>query len=268
MGTYVIGDVQGCLDPLLRLLKQIQFDQNKDFLWFTGDLINRGPHSLETLRFVKALGNRAVTVLGNHDLALLGVACGAFPYQADIHTFQDILQADDRDELIDWLKHRPLLHYDAVSGYLLVHAGLHPHWDLNTALLRAQELETVIRSPKACDFFAHWHHEIAIEWNPKATDYNRLSFIANCLTRLRFCSSKGVLELEGKTSIPQKNGYLPWFSVSGRANRDVKILFGHWAALQGKCSEPNVFALDTGCVWGRCLTAMRLEDRVRFSASC
>lgn len=271
MSTYAIGDIQGCFDPFMRLLNKIQFDEKKDTLWLTGDLINRGPKSLETLRFVKNLqSNRhAITVLGNHDLTLLAVAFNGIPYDPKRYTFSDILAAPDRDDLIHWLKHQPLMHHDPHLGYTLVHAGLHPQWDLALAQSLAKEVEVVLQSDKPMPFFENLFGNMPNNWDPALTGVERLRFIVNCLTRLRFCSTNGELELKNKESTENApSGYLPWFSINARKSRDLKILFGHWASLNGQCSEPNVFALDTGCVWGNCLTAMRLEDRTRFTESC
>jgi len=269
MSTYAIGDIQGCFEPLKQLLKKIQFNPNVDYLWFTGDLVNRGPHSLETVRFVKSLKNHAITVLGNHDMTLLAVATKAVPYDPKHHTFSDILKATDSTELINWLKQQPLIHHDSKLGYTLVHAGLHPKWDLALATSLAKEVQTVIQGNNAVQFFEKMYGDEPDQWNPQLTGIDRLRFIVNCFTRLRFCNQDGQLDLVAKESAHlAPKGYFPWFAVPERANRNLKILFGHWAALEGKCSTPNVFALDTGCVWGNCLTAMRLDDGVQFTEPC
>lgn len=269
MSIYAIGDVQGCFDPLMRLLKQINFDPAQDCLWFTGDLVNRGPQSLETLRFIKSLGNRATTVLGNHDLTLLAVANHALPYHATQHTFADVLQAADRAELIHWLQHQPLIHHDATTGYTLVHAGLYPNWDLTLALSLAKEVEAILQGEAANPFFAKMYDDHPDTWDPQLQGIDRARFIVNCFTRLRFCSADGRLEFATKGSAASPpSGCFPWFAVPGRSNKHLNILFGHWASLEGHCTVPNVFPLDTGCVWGNCLTAMRLEDRKIFKVSC
>ncbi len=269
MSTYAIGDIQGCLAPLKRLLHKIHFDPTQDKLWFSGDLINRGPDSLETLRFIKSLNQSALTVLGNHDLTLLAIAYEAIPYNPIYHTFKDILEAPDKNELIEWLRHQPLLHHDPTLEYTLVHAGLHPHWDLPQALLHAQAIESAIQGSQAKDFFLHLYGDTPNQWDSNLTHFEKLRFIVNVFTRLRFCTPGGKLEFTGKGSKENcPNGYFPWFSLPTRLNRHLKILFGHWAALQGESLEPNAFALDTGCVFGNCLTAMRLEDGIRFSESC
>lgn len=269
MSTYAIGDIQGCFKPFIRLLKNIQFDAKKDTLWLTGDLVNRGPESLETLRFIKNLGHHAITVLGNHDLTLLAVALNTMPFDPNRHTFSDILTAPDRETLIHWLLHRPLIHHDASLEYTLVHAGLHPHWDLALAKSLAKEVEMILQSKNPMPFFENLFGNTPNHWDPALTGFERLRFIVNCFTRLRFCNLQGELDLkttESAENVPA--GYLPWFAIPDRKGRHLKILFGHWASLEGKCTEPNVFALDTGCVWGNCLTAMRLEDGKRFTESC
>jgi len=269
MSTYAIGDIQGCFEPLMRLLNQIHFKADKDSLWFTGDLVNRGPQSLETLRFIQSLGSQARTVLGNHDLTLLAVAYGAIPFDSKHHTFGDILAAPDKTELIDWLRHQPLIHHDAALGYAMVHAGLYPKWDLALALSLAQEVAAVLQGPNLTPFLVSMFGNKPDHWDPQLSDNDRLRFITNCFTRLRFCSPEGQLELATKESAHSAPAeYLPWFSIPNPATRDLKILFGHWAALEGHCPVPNVFALDTGCVWGHCLTAMRLEDGQLFRETC
>jgi bis(5'-nucleosyl)-tetraphosphatase (symmetrical) len=269
MSTYAIGDIQGCFEPFMRLLEKIQFNAKKDILWLTGDLVNRGPKSLETLRFVMNLNDRIVTVLGNHDLTLLAVAFNAIPYDPKRHTFSDILTASDKTQLIDWLQHQPLMHHDAKLGYTLVHAGLHPKWDLILAQSLAKEVEIALQSANPMPFFENLFGNTPNEWDAALTGFARLRFIINCFTRLRFCSLAGELEFQSKDAAEKAPpGYLPWFSIPTRASRHLKILFGHWAALKGQCTIPNVFALDTGCVWGNCLTAMRLEDGKRFIEPC
>ena len=269
MSTYAIGDLQGCFDPFMRLLEKIQFDEKQDTLWLTGDLVNRGPQSLETLRFIKNLGSHAITVLGNHDLTLLAVAFNAISYDPKRYTFGDILAASDRDALIDWLRHRPFIHQDSSLGYTLVHAGLPPQWDLVLAKSLAKEVELILQSENPLPFFENLFGNMPNHWDPALTGMDRLRFIVNCFTRLRFCNVAGELELKVKESAENAPaGYLPWFSINTRKSQDLKILFGHWASLEGKCREPNVFPLDTGCVWGNCLTAMRLSDGQRFTDPC
>lgn len=264
MATYAIGDIQGCFEPLQRLLAKIQYDPNQDTLWFTGDMVNRGPASLHTLRFIKQLDNKQI-VLGNHDLHLLAVAHGAHAGWPE-DTFTDILTAPDRDELLSWLKQQPLLHYDEKLGYLMVHAGLASSWDLVTAQKLACEVETILKSPSAIEFFRSMYGDFPNQWNNNLIGWDRLRCITNYFTRARFCHPDGSLALEKKGKIAEN--LLPWFQLPNRTTADLNILFGHWAALGGVTHTPRVFALDTGCIWGYCLTAMRLEDGERVSVSC
>ncbi|MDR3478064.1 MAG: symmetrical bis(5'-nucleosyl)-tetraphosphatase [Gammaproteobacteria bacterium] len=264
MSTYAIGDIQGCFDPLERLLALIEFDPDKDSLWFTGDLVNRGPKSLATLRFIKNLGERHHTVLGNHDLHLLAVAHGAHP-GSDDDSIAEILAAPDRDELLNWLRQQPLLHHDATLGYTMAHAGIAPAWDLEKAQALAKEVENVLQSDEASQFFHHMYGNRPDFWQDDLQGWERLRCITNYFTRMRFCYEDGRLDLRNKGTIDSHAGNLvPWFRVKNRANADLDIIFGHWAALAGITHTPNTFALDTGCVWGYCLTAMRLEDQKRF----
>jgi bis(5'-nucleosyl)-tetraphosphatase (symmetrical) len=268
MAHYAIGDVQGCFDALNQLLDKIQFNPNQDILWFTGDLVNRGKHSLETLRFIKNLKSKHRIVLGNHDLHLLARAFNAHPgWRED--TLNEILTAPDRDELISWVLHLPLLYHDDALGYTMVHAGIAPSWDLETAKSLAHEVESVLRGDHAKDFFAHMYGNYPDLWNPALTGFDRLRCITNYLTRARFCHPDGRLELENTGNIETtRDNLLPWFKVPHRASAHLKIIFGHWAALGGNTHTPNTYALDTGCVWGYALTAMRLEDEERFSVTC
>lgn len=268
MPTYVIGDVQGCYHALERLLDHIEFDVTNDTLWFTGDLVNRGPQSLETLRFVKSLGTKQQIVLGNHDLHLLAMAHHKHPGWSE-DTLQPILSASDRDELIDWLCHQPLLHHDPITDFVMVHAGLAPEWDLATAKKLASEVETILQSDQRNLFFKHMYGNEPSHWNDQLQGWDRIRCITNYLTRARFCHEDGSLELQTKENMTiETPDLIPWFHVPNRANAHLKIIFGHWAALGGITNTPNVFALDTGCVWGFCLTAMRLNDQKRFSVSC
>jgi bis(5'-nucleosyl)-tetraphosphatase (symmetrical) len=268
MSTYAIGDIQGCFESFKRLLDKIKFDA-ADELWLTGDLVNRGPQSLETLRFIQSLKSKIRTVLGNHDLTLLAVAYETTPFNPKHHTFRDILEAPDRASLMLWLKSQPLLVHDEKLEYTMIHAGLHPSWDLETAKGLALEAEHILQGPHFLDYLSHLYGNYPLQWDPNLTGFDRFRFIINCFTRLRFCRPDGVLELTHKGSPDTvEASYLPWFSVADRKSRDLKLIFGHWAALAGKCAAPHTFALDTGCVWGQCLTAMRLEDGQRFTIDC
>ena len=263
MSTYAIGDVQGCLDPLLKLLEIINFNPKHDTLWFVGDIINRGPKSLETLKLIKRLN--AKVVLGNHDLHLLAVHYGMRKCFED-DTLEDILAAPEREELIDWLRQQPLMHYDEKSDYAMVHAGIAPMWDLQQALNVAEEVSKVLKSPDIQDYLKHMYGNEPNIWDDSLTGYTRLRVITNYLTRLRFCDAQGHLDLKIKNLDCPPNFY-PWFLTPNRKTENQNIIFGHWAALDGNANHPHVFALDTGAVWGRRLTAMCLETQERFSVA-
>lgn len=258
MAIYAIGDIQGCYDELCVLLDTIRFDQAQDRLWFVGDLVNRGPRSLETLRLVKSFGDRAITVLGNHDLHLLALASGneRFLESSDLNA---VLQAPDREELMLWLRHRPLLHHDPRLDFVLIHAGLPPQWDLHLAKECAREVESVLRGPAHEDFFQQMYGNKPNRWDPDLQGMDRLRFITNCFTRLRFVSRKGKLKLKLKGPPGgQKSKFVPWFLHPHRLTREQRILFGHWSTLGYHVAE-NTWALDTGCLWGGKLTALRID---------
>ena len=263
MSTYAIGDVQGCYDQLLDLLDEISYEPETDVLWFAGDLVNRGPKSLDVLRFVSSLKN-TVVVLGNHDLHLLAVANEA---EAEKHsdTFQDVLTAPDCEKLCLWLRKQKLFHHDPTLAYSLLHAGLPPGWDITQALEHASEVETVLQSEQFIEFLKHMYGNTPNEWNDNLTSWDRFRFITNCFTRIRFCDEKGRLDLavKGKPGT-QPKGFQPWYTVANRKSQNDRILFGHWASLEGETNESSVIALDTGCVWGRELSALRLEDNTWF----
>lgn len=267
MATYAIGDVQGCFGSLAGLLETLRFDPASDRLWFTGDLVNRGPRSLETLRFVRDLGDRAVTVLGNHDLHLLGVACGGRRLKAG-DTLTDVLEASDRDELIAWLRRQPLLHRDAAQGITMVHAGLSPQWTLDVAQACAAAVEAELRGAGIKKLMRQRSGNQCDGWSASLPYADQLGYIINCLTRLRYCDPAGRLELREKGPPgSQPPPYLPWFAAPGRLHASETVIFGHWASL-GACNEPGVHALDTGCVWGGALTALCLETWERTSVPC
>lgn len=258
MPTYAIGDIQGCYRELRTLLDRLDVDPARDRLWFVGDLVNRGPDSLEVLRFVRDLGEAAVVVLGNHDLHLLALATGNGKH-AKKGTLKDVLRAPDRDELIHWLRHRPVLHQDPDLGFTLVHAGLAPQWDLAEASACARELETALRSEEHRDFLRDMYGNQPDRWSPRLTGTDRLRFITNCLTRLRFCTADGTLALNEKGEMgSQSPGLLPWFQVPGRRTSDARIIIGHWSTL-GYRQGDNVWAIDSGCLWGGALTAIRID---------
>lgn len=271
MATYVIGDIQGCYPQLEQLLAKIQFDAAQDELWSVGDLVNRGPDSLNTLRFFKALGKRAKVVLGNHDMHLLAVAHGNRErYKPHKDTLEAILKAEDRDELMAWLRQQAFLHYDAQHKVAMIHAGLPPQWDLATAQGCANELESLLRSKKAKAFLQAMYGLDDKVWSPELTGLSRLRFINSCFTRLRYCNAKGKLQMKNKNIPTDLNGteeVMPWFAHPQRASRDTTIVFGHWATL-GYYSGNNVYGLDSGCLWGGRLSALRLEDRQLFQVQC
>ena len=259
MAVYAIGDIQGCFDELQALLTRLEFDPAIDRLWFAGDLVNRGPKSLDTLRFVHSLGAAAITVLGNHDLHLLAAAHGS-RLNRDDSSLHAILEAPDREQLIDWLRRQPLLHHDAALGFTLVHAGLPPQWDLSLAQACAQEVETVLRGDRLAEFFAHMYGNKPKQWSSGLRGWERLRFIVNCFTRLRFCSKEGRLDLKSKGPPgSQPTGYQPWFEILDRASRDLNIVFGHWSTLGRYMPGPGIYPIDSGCLWGGQLTALRID---------
>lgn len=268
MSTYAIGDIQGCQQELLNLLNAINFDPANDQLWFVGDLVNRGPASLDTLRFVRDLGTSAITVLGNHDLHLLAIAfTDTRPRKKD--TLDSVLAASDCDELLDWLRRQRLLHHDPTVGYTLVHAGIAPHWDLRQAQDCATEVQAVLSGKHYREFFKHIYGNEPDTWNNKLEGLDRWRYTVNVLTRMRYCYPDGRLAL-GEKEPPgsQPRGLKPWFELKQRRNRDQKIVFGHWSTLRLSGVDytvHNVFPLDTGCIWGGRLTALRLEDKKEFS---
>lgn len=257
MTTYAIGDIQGCYDELQALLKEIDFNAQNDTLWLTGDLVNRGPKSLEVLRFVKNLPN-VVTVLGNHDLHCLTLAYSNNP-PPNKHTMQQILEAPDREELLTWLRKQPLIHYDNKLNYGLVHAGIPPQWTIEKTLKLAQEVHNVLQSENFIDFLDNLYGDEPDEWDDALTGWGRLRYIVNALTRMRFITPSGKLLLEVKGKVgTQPKGYSPWFRVPNRKTAHQKIIFGHWAALEG-IQENNVYGIDTGCVWGRHLSYLKVS---------
>jgi bis(5'-nucleosyl)-tetraphosphatase (symmetrical) len=259
MALYAVGDVQGCYDALRQLLDRIAFDPARDRLWFTGDLVNRGAQSLETLRFVRSLGAAAVTVLGNHDLHLLAVASGkARARRRD--TLDEVLRAPDRGELLTWLRERPLLHHDRRDGAALVHAGLLPGWSIERAAALARETEAMLRGPDAEEFFGHMYGDLPDRWTDQLRGVDRARLIVNAFTRLRYCDLDGALDLHHKGAPgSQPPDLVPWYAVPGRHNRDQRIVFGHWSTL-GVYTGENVIGIDSGCLWGGHLTAVRLDS--------
>lgn len=262
MPIYAIGDIQGCCDEFEALLEQLRFDEAHDVLWLTGDLVNRGPRSLDVLRKVKALGAAAITVLGNHDLHLLAAALTPGEQLKPQDTLGEIFTAPDRDELLTWLRSQPLLHHDAGLGYTMVHAGLPPQWDLALAQKCAHELEQALRDDDRCvQLFTHMYGDRPNRWSDDLRGVERLRFITNCFTRLRFCRADGSLELQYKGKIDSApDSVMPWFRAPGRRSRDLRIVCGHWSAL-GFYQGENVSSIDAGCVWGGKLCAIRLDRK-------
>jgi bis(5'-nucleosyl)-tetraphosphatase (symmetrical) len=265
MATYAIGDVQGCYEPLQRLLQRIRFDPSRDRLWFVGDLVNRGPDSLSVLRLIKQLGERAVAVLGNHDLFLLSVAENIARLRPE-DTLQSILDAPDRDELLTWLRHQHLLYRE--GSFAMVHAGLLPQWTVDNAEKLAREVETGLQGPFYRDILKALYPSKHLQWSPDLTGPTRLATIIKVLTRLRACSPNGQME-SSFNGPPERtpSGYSPWFQIKDRKHLDTTIVCGHWAASGLHC-EDHLLSIDSGCVWGRELTAVCLEDRNLFQVPC
>ncbi len=255
---YAIGDVQGCADELRSLLGRLRFSADRDQVWLVGDLVNRGPRSLETLRYVRSLSDNAVVVLGNHDLHLLALALGGREAAKRGDTLGEVLAAPDRDELLEWLIGRPLAHLDTGHGDLLVHAGLVPQWTAPQAVALAREVESALRrDPQA--FLRQMYGDRPDHWSEDLAGMERSRFVVNVLTRLRVCTADGRVDL-GMKGPPGKArpAFRPWFELEGRASRDTRIIFGHWSAL-GYVNAHGVIGLDTGCVWGGALTALNLD---------
>ena len=265
MATIAIGDVQGCYDQLMRLLERARYDDARDVLWFVGDLVNRGPQSAQTVRFVKKLGARQVTVLGNHDLALLVIAAGIKkPHRGD--TYDELLAAPDREELLHWLRHQKMMH--AGEGYAMVHAGLLPQWSVARALALAQDVEFALQGPDYREFLANMYGNEPVRWRDELAGYDRLRVIVNAMSRMRLVTADGSMEFSHKIGLANlPAGYLPWYDAPGRASRGDRVIFGHWAAL-GLLLREDVVCLDSGCVWGRALSALRLEDRRVYQLEC
>jgi bis(5'-nucleosyl)-tetraphosphatase (symmetrical) len=260
MATYAFGDVQGCFDEMQQLLSRIGFRERDDRLWLVGDLVNRGPKSVEVLRFVRDLGDRAVVVLGNHDLHLVSQYEGLERTRQD-DTFADVLEARDAGELVGWLRTRPMMHAEA--GYAMVHAGLLPQWGIEKGLRLAKEVEAALAAPAYREFLKSMYGSQPDQWSDSLAGWDRLRVIVNAMTRLRFCTPAGRMDFraKGKAAPP---GYVPWFDLR---NDKETIVCGHWSAL-GLVAREKLAALDSGCVWGGKLTALRLEDRALFQVPC
>lgn len=266
MSTYAIGDLHGCLDPLKRLLDRLQFEPARDTLWFTGDLINRGPDSLDTLRYVKALGDACICVLGNHDLHLLAVSHG-IRKASKKDTLSEIIDAPDCDELLDWLRQRPLLHAQADLPYILVHAGIHPDWDEITAATLSREVESVLRGDHFTEFLKHMYGNEPSAWSTSLSGYDRLRFAVNVFTRMRYCQVDGRLDYEHNGpphSAPIT--LLPWYQIVHPDWRTKTLIFGHWSSHPAMAAE-WLMPLDRGCVWDGHLAAFDLDKRVSITVA-
>lgn len=266
MAIYAIGDIQGCYNELRQLLDQINFDPTQDQLWLAGDLVNRGPHSLETLRFVKSLGDAAISVLGNHDLHLIATVV-SLGKTGKKDTLGPILRAADCDELIDWLRRQRLFYHD--GRFCMLHAGLPPQWDLALTQQMATETEQAIQGDDYQRFFRSMYGNKPTLWQDDLPKTEKLRFAINCFSRLRYCTADGELDFSQKGAPGSQPAHLiPWFSVPGRKSQDLRIIFGHWSTL-GFYQAHNVFGIDTGCLWGGQLTALKLDDQPRrISMDC
>ena len=263
MANYIVGDIQGCFDELQLLLEQVNFDPQEDILWVAGDLVARGPKSLETLRFIRSLGDAAKVVLGNHDLHLLAVACGIHPIKSKDKT-RPILEAEDRDELLHWLRKQPLfLEHDE---FVVCHAGISPKWDLDTARECAKEIESILQSDRWMWLIKNMYSNQPDQWRSDLKDLERYRYIINAYTRMRFCFIDGRLDMKCKLPPSEVSGNLlqPWFDLKNRVPIEKTVLFGHWAALEGYHGK-DVIGLDTGCVWGGHLTLLHWEEKKFFT---
>ncbi|MDH4097382.1 MAG: symmetrical bis(5'-nucleosyl)-tetraphosphatase [Nitrospira sp.] len=264
MATYAIGDIQGCFNSLRHLLDRVSFQPHVDRLWLVGDLVNRGPESLNVLRYIEQLGQAVRVVIGNHDLFLLAVAEGIVPLRPK-DTIQDVLAAPDRDELLAWLRQQPLHHRE--GEYFMIHAGLLPLWTIKEAIVYAQEVEAVLAGPDYRVFLQQLFHRPTPQWSDNLRGWERLTCITRVLTRLRTCTPTGAMSNFSGPPEDTPTGFAPWFRVPDRRSTNATIITGHWAAL-GLRLEPNHLAIDSGCVWGRQLTAVRLEDRSVSQVEC
>ncbi|MCS4285431.1 bis(5'-nucleosyl)-tetraphosphatase (symmetrical) [Pseudomonas sp. BIGb0278] len=269
MAVYAVGDLQGCLQPLKCLLERVRFNPAVDRLWLVGDLVNRGPESLETLRYLYAMRDSLVCVLGNHDLHLLAAWHNVERLKKS-DTLREILEAPDADRLLDWLRRQKLLHYDEQRGVALVHAGIPPQWTLGKALELAAEVEQVLRDDTRLKLYLDgMYGNEPNKWSKDLSGVDRLRVITNYFTRMRFCTAAGKLDLKSKEGLDTApKGYKPWFAHKDRRSRHVQIIFGHWAALEGQADAPGVVALDTGCVWGGAMTLYNVDSGEMHRCDC
>lgn len=269
MAVYAVGDIHGCFKPFQRLLDRVAFDPEEDQLWCVGDLINRGPSSLRTLRFLYQHRRSVITVLGNHDLHALAMFYTNKKLKKS-DTIADLLKADDAEELIDWLRRQPLVYYNKLFKTVLVHAGIPPIWGLQEALDYSQEVERVLQDDELITpFLEHMYSSDPVRWDNSMQGTERLRNITNYVTRMRFCRPDGTIEFESKDGVDgAPKGFVPWFELPNSKMQGYTIIFGHWAALSGQCYIPNIYALDGGCVWGNSLVMMNVETKERFYCPC
>ncbi|MBB3179184.1 symmetrical bis(5'-nucleosyl)-tetraphosphatase [Variovorax sp. Sphag1AA] len=273
MALYLIGDLQGCDEPLQRLLDKIDFSPSRDRLIVLGDLVNRGPASAKVLRHIQGFGGAAQSLLGNHDLHLLGVAHGARKMGRK-DTLAAILDAPDRDGMLEWLRHQHVaLRHDIGGGTLLtVHAGVLPQWTVEDTMRLAGELQSALQGPDVAEFFRTMYGNEPAQWSDSLTGAARLRVVVNALTRMRYCTAEGVMEFESKDAeAGAPEGFMPWFDVPGRKTSTATVAFGHWSTL-GWVSRPDLISTDTGCVWGGCLSAVRIgatpQERELIQVKC
>ncbi len=265
MATYLIGDVHGCFDELTALLKQVSFTPGQDTLWLTGDLVARGPGSLDVLRYVRGLGDAARIVLGNHDLHLLAVYAGISRNKPKDRV-SALLDAPDADTLLNWLRRQPLLQVDEEKKLVMAHAGITPQWDIDTAIACARDVESVLASDSYPLFLDAMYGDMPNHWDPHLTGLARLRFTTNALTRMRYCFPNGQLEMYCKDTPENAPAPLkPWFAIPGPVSNAYSIAFGHWASLEGKGTPEGIYALETGCCWGGVLSCLRWEDKTWFT---
>lgn len=267
MATYIVGDVHGCFDELQQLLESANFNPQHDELWLTGDLVSRGPKSLETLRFVKGLGDAGKTVLGNHDLHLLAIHQGIHPNK-EKDNLTPLLNAPDCEELLNWLRFQPLILRHPEFNFVMVHAGISPQWTIQQAEKLATEIELQLQADNYKQLLQDMYGSLPRSWSEDLSDINRMRFIINVFTQMRFCFADGSLEFKNKLSPEQTNNHLlkPWFEIE-TLDQSSSILFGHWAALMGKVDKPGIYGLDGGCIWGKSLTMLRWQDKKLFSVA-
>lgn len=260
MSIYVIGDIQGCYDPLQRLLEKIHFDPSTDQLWGVGDMVNRGPQNIEVLRLLKQLDHAFIGVLGNHDLHLLAVSKG-YRELKNGDTIQDVLSAPDAEEILHWVQQLPLVHYDKTLNSMLVHAGIPPQWSVKSTLKHANEVHSVINSEQQDEYFSHMYGNKPNLWKKSLVGPERWRLITNYFTRMRFCETDGTLDLKAKYAPDQSPKHLmPWYQVPERKTANTNIFFGHWATLLGNADGENIYATDTGCVWGNVLSVVDIAN--------